>query len=97
MGFLADIRATELEKIHQEFLGSLRPKDGLVHVIMITLPRQTGVRKSEYNEFYNKEIDKILTRMQNEGYEILDMKFMSSLGSTKGVSETGVHTQIMYK
>ena len=75
----------------------LKPKDGKVHVIMFNSFSKFLNQNFECENKYTTQIDEILSGMQNDGYEIIDVKFSSlqNQGLTKEME--GFHTLIMYK
>lgn len=76
MGMFSKDYEKEAEKLWKDVEKDIRPKDGLKHVLNI------------YR--YTKFINFIIEKMQNEGYEIIDIKVVSS-------SEYSVESMIIYK
>lgn len=79
---------------------SLVPKDGHLHIIMIRKYAERLVSNSvtdglSCEEKYTGQIDMILHLMQNEGYEIIDIKFNSSTSGSEAKLE--FQTLISYK
>lgn len=90
----------ETLKEYKQIKYSLVPKDGHLHVIMIRKYVERLVDNSLINnlscdEKYTGQLDMILHLMQNDGYEIIDVKFNSSLSGNDTRLE--FQTLISYK
>ena len=79
----------------------LKPKDGLVHVVMINSFVKWRNQYLCCDGEYTEQIDMILTEIQEDGYEIVDVKFNASISTHGMVSESSTveryNTLIMYK
>lgn len=74
----------------------LQPKDGKVHIIMLSSSYESSSGKLECNGLYSVEIDSIINLMQDDGYEILDINFAHH--SFEQIRSTyGYDTLITYK
>lgn len=84
-----------------EVYGGLRhhlsPKDGKVHVVMVNSFSKWLNQTFECEEKYTGQIDSIISLMQDDGYEILDVKFNSIQGQGLTGQMEGFHTLITYK
>lgn len=75
-------------------------KDGKTHILMVhnwakNFVSFTKAPAPEFDADYTEEIDSLLTCMQEDGYEILDVKF--SMAGSAGSVRDGIHTLITYK
>lgn len=75
----------------------LKPKDGLIHVVMIDSFSKFINQYFGCEDKYTTQIDTILMSMQRDGYEIIDVKFNSIKNQGLSGSAEGFHTLIMYK
>ncbi len=68
---------------------NLKPKDGNKHIILI----HTGITNGNKPEIaYTEKVNEVIEFIQNEGYEILDIKL--EIGGTQGLS---YETLIVYR
>ncbi|GAA0126516.1 hypothetical protein UT300019_24190 [Clostridium sp. CTA-19] len=75
----------------------LKEKDGKVHIVMINNKNQFSNEELECANKYTNEIDSIVSSMQDDGYEIIDVNYQVIKGSY-GLSENDYYrTLIMYK
>ena len=97
MGFFTSGQKAVAETIYADSKQYLKPKDGKVHVIMFNSFSKCINQNFGCEDKYTTQIDEILSGMQNDGYEIIDVKFSSlqNQGLTKEME--GFHTLIMYK
>ncbi|WP_419058141.1 hypothetical protein [Enorma massiliensis] len=77
--------------------ASLAPKDGKVHVVMLNSFSKFLNQTFECENKYTGQIDAIVSAMQDDGYEILDVKFNSIQGQGLTGSMEGFHTLVMYR
>lgn len=77
--------------------ASLAPKDGKVHVVMLNSFSKFLNQTFECENKYTGQIDAIISAMQDDGYEILDVKFNSIQGQGLTGSMEGFHTLVMYR
>lgn len=76
---------------------SLAPKDGKLHVLMVNSFSKWLNQTFECENKYSGQIDGILSAMQDDGYEIVDVKFNSIQGQGLTGSMEGFHTLILYR
>ena len=95
--FMSKSQAKIASKIYDDAKRNLHAKDGFVHVIMFNSFSKWLNQNFECETKYTTQIDEIVTAMQQDGYEIVDIKFnvIQNQGLT-GQSE-GFNTLIMYK
>ena len=75
----------------------LSPKDGKIHVVMVNSFSKWLNQRSLCEENYTGQIDGILSRMQDDGYEILDVKFNSIQNQDITGQMEGFYTLITYR
>lgn len=77
------------QNTYAEIKKSLKPKNNNKHILLI----HTGIMNGHKPEtFYMIKINEIIENMQNDGYEIIDIKL--EIRGTKGLS---YETMIIYK
>lgn len=69
-----DIYEENAEVAYEEIKKSLKPKDGFVHVILLSSMLQVKFKILCCDHKYTTQINYFLQRMQEDGYEILDVK-----------------------
>ena len=77
--------------------NNLKPKDGLIHVVMIDSFSKWINQIFGCETKYTAQIDTIITAMQYDGYEIVDIKFNSIQDQGYFKKMEGFHTLIMYR
>jgi uncharacterized tellurite resistance protein B-like protein len=98
MGFLKDNRKTSAENIYEKQVKqNVADKDGKLHVLMINSFSKFINQNFGVEDKYTTQIDSIVTALQDDGYEIVDIKFGSLKGQGIGGSMEGFHTLIQYK
>ncbi|MDD3488798.1 MAG: hypothetical protein PHR62_02800 [Paludibacter sp.] len=97
MGIFTKNQKNAATVIYEETKKFLKEKDGNVHVVMINSFSKLLNQIFGCEDKYTTQIDEILTCMQNDGYEIIDVKFNSI--SNQGMSKEmeGFNTLIIYK
>ena len=75
----------------------LKEKDGNVHVIMINSFSKWVNQVFGVDDKYTTQIDSIVTDMQKEGYEIIDVKVNSIQNQGLTGKAEGFYTLITYK
>ncbi|MFR1698753.1 MAG: hypothetical protein ACLSU9_10815 [Anaerovoracaceae bacterium] len=84
------------ESVYETAKKYLKPKDGKIHITMFDSSGKTFSQPFECESKYTTEIDTILFAMQEDGYEIVDIKI--STDYIQGtIPTTNFHTLIMYK
>lgn len=75
----------------------LKEKDGKVHIVMINSKNQFSYEELECAYKYTNEVDSIVSSMQDEGYEKIDVKYQV-IKAPSGLFENDYYrTLIMYK
>lgn len=97
MGFFNNIQENMATNVYNNLKKYLSEKDGKKHIVMINSFSKWINQNFECENKYTTQIDKILTEMQNDGYEILDVKFNSIQGQGLSGQMEGFHTLITYK
>lgn len=75
----------------------LAKKDGKTHVLMINSFSKWLNQTFGVEEKYTVQIDSILTNMQHDGYEIIDVKFSTEQNQGLLGEMEGFYTMILYK
>lgn len=97
MGIFTSTQKSAASGVYSKAKGYLKPKDGKKHVIMINSFSKLINQEFGCEDKYTTQIDTILTNMQNDGYEIIDIKFNSIMNQGAfGVME-GFNTLITYR
>lgn len=97
MGFFNNNQKAVASTVYQKTKQYLKEKDGNVHILMINSFSKWVNQVFECEDKYTTQIDEILTNMQNDGYEIIDIKFNSLQGQGLTASMEGFNTLIIYK
>jgi hypothetical protein len=98
MGFIKNNQKAVAENIYiKDVKPNLKEKDGLIHVIMLNSFSKWLNQNFGCEDKYTTQIDSILTNMQNDGYEIVDIKFNSLKNQGLTGQMEGYETLIIYK
>lgn len=97
MGFLKNTQKDSAEYVYDKAKEYLHEKDGNTHVIMINSFSKWINQIFGCESKYTTQIDEIITNMQKDGYEILDVKFNSIQNQGITGQMEGFHTLITYK
>lgn len=81
----------------KEIKPHLKEKDGFVHVVMVNSFSKWLNQSFGCESKYTNQIDEIVSNMQSDGYEIVDIKFNSVQGQGLSKDAEGFHTLILYK
>lgn len=98
MGFFNNVqKATSVSIYESQIKPRLKEKDGFTHIIMVNSFSKWLNQNFGCEDKYTTQIDEILTAMQKDEYEILDVKFNSIQGQGLTKQMEGYHTLITYK
>lgn len=97
MGMFTKGQKNEAGVIYNDMKKYLKEKDGLTHVVMINSFSKLLNQIFGCEDKYTTQIDEIVTCMQKDGYEIVDIKFNSIPGQGMSKEMEGFNTLIMYK
>lgn len=97
MGFLTNVQKSVAETKYANAKQFLKPKDGKMHVIMFNSFSKWLNQSFECENKYTTQLDEIITGMQNDGYEIIDIKFAAIQNQGLAGEMEGFNTLIMYK
>lgn len=80
-----------------EYENTIKPKDGQIHAMLVDSFSGIGEGSvMQIEEKYSNQINEFLAKLQNDGYEIVDVKFFSE--PYKGFSaDSKYQTLILYK
>lgn len=97
MGMFTKMQEGAANSIYESTKKFLKEKDGKVHVVMINSFSKLANQAFQCEDKYTTQIDQILTSMQNDGYEIVDIKLCSLQNQGLSGQAEGFNTLIMYK
>lgn len=97
MGLFTSTQKTVASGVYERTKKYLKPKDGRIHVVMINSFSKWINQNFECENKYTTQIDEILSAMQDDGYEIIDVKFNSLMNQGVLGQMEGFHTLIIYK
>jgi uncharacterized tellurite resistance protein B-like protein len=97
MGIFNSSQKASAEAVYSTTKQYLKPKDGNVHIVMINSFSKLVNQIFGCENKYTTQIDEIITSMQKDGYEIVDIKFNSIQGQGLTGQMEGFHTLITYK
>jgi hypothetical protein len=98
MGIFNWFQKKAADAIYDDVKELLKPKDGFVHVIMINSFSKILNQHFGCEDKYTVQLDAIITSMQKDGYEIVDIKFNSLRDQGLFISfMEGFHTLIIYR
>lgn len=95
MGLFSKETNDSTDTIYENVKKFLKPKDNKIHIILINNLSKYINKNFQCVDNYTIQVDEILTNMQNDGYEIIDIKF-NSFQNLPGQTD-GFHTLITYK
>ncbi len=97
MGMFSKNQQAAASSVYNNLRQYLKPKDGKTHVVMINSFSKWLNQNFECENKYTTQIDEILSRMQDDGYEILDVKFNSLMNQGIMGQMEGFHTLVTYQ
>lgn len=97
MGVFTKGQAKVSETIYDKMKEYIVPKDGKVHVVMVNSFGKAGNQAFGCEDKYTTQLDTIISALQDDGYEIVDIKFNSIQNQGLAGLMEGFHTLIMYK
>lgn len=97
MGLFSKGQVAVADNIYATSVKPNLKKDGFTHVVMVNSFSKWLNQNFQCEDKYTKQIDTILTSMQQDGFEILDVKFNSIQGQGLTGQMEGFHTLITYR
>ena len=98
MGIFTKTQQKAAENIYENSIKPhLKEKDGLIHVVLVNSFSKLINQNFGCEDKYTEQIDSILTSMQQDGYEIVNIKFTSTKNQGVSAITEGFNTLIMYK
>ena len=97
MGMFSKSQQNSAINTYEKEVRPLLKKDGFTHVVMINSFSKWINQYFGAEDKYTRQIDEILSRMQQEGLEVLDVKFDSLKNQGLTGDMEGFHTLITYK
>lgn len=96
-GFFTSVQKSTANTVYDKMKPYIVPKDGKVHVLMINSFSKWLNQNFECENKYTTQLDTIISSLQDDGYEIVDIKFNSVKNQGLMGEMEGFHTLIMYK
>ena len=96
MGMFSESQENAALRVYEEMKGHLKQRNGKLHVVMVNSFSKFLNQQFCCEDKYTTQIETILTFMQRDGYEIVDVKFNSIKGQGLTGSFEGFHTLISY-
>lgn len=96
MGIFSDSQSKEGKRVYSESSEYLK-KDGKTRVIMYNSFSKWLNQSFGCEDKYTVQINEILSRMQDGGFEIIDVKFNSLMNQGRFGELEGFHTLITYR
>ena len=98
MGLLSKSRKASGDVIYNNKVKpQLVAKDGNIHIVMINSFSKLVNQNFGVESKYTEQIGSVINDLQQDGYEIVDIKFDSLKGQGITGTAEGFHTLIMYK
>lgn len=97
MSLFTSSQATVAETVYEKCKKHLKERDGNVHLLMINSFSKFLNQNFECESKYTTQLNVILDGLQNDGYEIIDIKFNSLMNQGITGTAEGFHTIIIYK
>lgn len=97
LGSINKVQELSAKQVYSRISKYLHVKDGYLHVLMINSFSRWLNQNFDCENKYTIQIDFIITSMQENGYEIEDIKFNSLMNQGLFGEMEGFHTLIMYK
>jgi uncharacterized tellurite resistance protein B-like protein len=97
MGMFTKNQSAVADTVYSSLRQHLAPKDGRIHVVMINSFSKWLNQNFACEDKYTTQVDRILSNMQAEGYEIIDVKFNSVMNQGLLGQMEGFHTLVTYR
>ncbi|WP_338213828.1 hypothetical protein [Companilactobacillus muriivasis] len=97
MGMFTNKQKFTADSVYSKEVKPLLKKDGFTHVIMVNSFSKWINQIFGAEDKYTVQIDGILSDMQNDNFEIIDVKFDSLKNQGVFKDMEGFHTLITYK
>lgn len=97
MGLFSGMQQQASVNVYEQTKKFLKPKDDKIHIVMINSFSKLINQIFGCEDKYTIQIDEIISKMQDDGYEIVDVKINSIQNQGISGSMEGFHTLITYK
>lgn len=97
MSFFSKGQIKDANYVYNNMKKYLKPKDGKKHVVMINSFSKFVNQIFGCEDKYTVQLETLITNMQDEGYEILDIKFNSLMNQGIFGDMEGFNTLIIYR
>lgn len=84
------------DNLYEDIKKYLKPKDGMKHIIMLNTMSKSITNGLECENKYTIQVNSIIEAMQNEGYEIIDVKIDNTSYQAMG-NAFFIRSLIIYK
>lgn len=97
MGIFNNMQKDASVNVYDKEIKPRLVSDGKIHVIMINSFSKFINQVFGCEDKYTTQIDEILSKMQEDGFTVIDVKFNSIEGQGAFKTMEGFHTLITYK
>lgn len=98
MGVFTKKQKQASERLYEtEVKEYLHEQDGFKHILMINSFSRWANQAFTVENKYTTQINEVMDRMQEDGYEIIDIKLESQYDQGSSGGATGFNTLIIYK
>lgn len=97
MGLFTTNQVDAANSVYEETKKYLKEKDGNIHILIINSFSKLGNQVFGCEDKYTTQLNVILDGLQQDGYEIIDIKFNSLVGQGIMSNQEGFNTLILYK
>lgn len=97
MGLFTSTQKATSDTVYDKMRQYIAPKNGKTHVLMVNSFSKLTNQVFQCEDKYTTQIDNIIVSLQNDGYEIVDIKFNSVKNQGMTGEMEGFHTLIMYR
>lgn len=96
MGLFSESQRSSAEVTYSSVRKFLKAKDGRKHVVMLNSFGKWGNQNLQCEDKYTTQVDEIVTAMQHDGFNIIDIKFNSTPNQGLSGNTVSFHTLIIY-
>lgn len=98
MGFFNNLQENLAVSIYEKQVEKyIKKKDGKIHTLMLVSFSKIANTGLSVEDKYTTQIEYIINQMQNDGYEIVDIKINVIAEKATFSSSDGFYTLIIYK
>lgn len=97
MGVFSNKQTERAKQVYNDMKEYLQPKNGQTHVVMVNSYSKLINNFFGCDDKYTLQLEYIISSMQHDGYEIVDVKFNSLHNQGIMAGQEGFHTLILYR